>query len=152
MPTEGEGVPREDGPGRGGDETPPIAQAVEAREASGSDEGMPRGPMTSAPPSPQQGTAADKYSVGTLHRHPDGAGNASPENGMQLCRKYGLLALEKPAGDSAAAGTQVRGYGHGATRGTDNQRATETADGTGQRVLLASGMPEDDNGERRPPE
>ena len=37
--------------------------------------------------------------------------------------------------------------------GTDDQdqRATETGDGTGQCALLARGMPEDDNKEQRPP-
>ena len=97
------------------------------------------------------GAVADGDIKRNLHRHPD---VTRPENGMQLRREYGLLASEEPAVDPASAGTQVRGDGHGVTKGTDEQgqTATETGDGTRQRALLARGMPEEDIGEWRPPE
>ena len=92
--------------------------------------------------------AADRDSKGNLHRHPNGADGARPKNGMQLCHEYSLMALEEPVGDTAAVGTQVRGDSHWATRGANNQgqTETETGDGTGQRTLLARGMPEEDDG------
>ena len=47
----------------------------------------------------------------------------------------------------------VGGDGHGATRATEGQvqREKETGDRNGQRALLACGMPEDVDKERRPP-
>ena len=49
---------------------------------------------------------------------------------------------------------QEHGDGHEETMGTGDQdkRDTETGDGTGQRALLAYGMPEDDKEELRHPE
>ena len=102
------------------------------------------------------GAAVDGDTKGSLHRHPDGADSARPQNGMQLRCKYGLLASEEPAVDPATEGTQVIGDIHRATRGTCDQgqtvTVTVTGDRTGRRALLARGMPEDENGERRPPE
>ena len=58
------------------------------------------------------------------------------------------------SGDPAVTGTQVSGDGHEANRGIEDQdqRATDTGEGTGQHALLASSMSDDDNKERRPPE
>ena len=64
---------------------------------------------------------AYRDSEGTLHRYPYGADSTRTENGMQLCREYRILALEEPAGDPAATGTQVRGDDHRTTRRADNQ-------------------------------
>ena len=111
-------MPGEDGQGWGWGGKPPTIRATEARGASGGDKGMTRGSRTAAPPSLQRGTSVDGYSVGTLHRHLDGADGTRAENGMQSFRGYVLLA---PAGDPDVAGNQVRGDGHGDTRGTDNQ-------------------------------
>ena len=131
VPTKGGGVPGGDGQGRGVDVNPPTTQAIKASGASGGDEGMMFGPGTAAPPIPQLGTAADKDSMGTLHRHSDGADGARPENGMELRRKYGLLAPEEPAGDPAAAGTQVIGAGQGPQGGWNTRGRRQRRRGTG---------------------
>ena len=153
VPTEGDGVLGEDGREWVGDGNPPTTRATESGRASSSDEGMTIRPAKEVPPSPQQCTTVDRDRAGTLHRHSNGAENARPKNGMQLRRKYGLLEPEEPTGDPAAAGTQVRGGGHGATSGVDGQGwgETETGDGTGQRALLVHGMLEDNNKDRRTP-
>ena len=102
-----------------------------------------------AAPSPQRGTAADRESSETQHRHPDGA---RTEHGALVRREYSLLAPAEPAGDPDSVGTQVSRGGYESTMGTDDQyqRATETGDGTGQRALLVRNMPVDKNEERSP--
>ena len=154
VPTKDEGVPGEDGQGRGVDRNLPTNRATEESGDSGGDEGMTRGPGTAVLLIPQRVTAADEDSVGTLHRHSDGANGNRPKNGMQWRLKYVLLEPEELEEDLAAAGTQIIGAVHRAKRGVDNQgrTVTKTGDGTRQRALLARGMPEEDNGERRPPE
>ena len=150
MSTKGGGVPGEDRRVQGGDRNPPTTQETKAFGSSGSDKGMTSGPGLLAPSSPQRVTAADGDSAGTHHRHTNSADGARTERAI----KYGLLALAEPAGDPASAGTQVSGDGHGATRGAEIQghRATEMGYRTGQRALLARGMLEDNDRERRPPE
>ena len=71
----------------------------------------------------------------SMHRHPDGANGTRPEHSALARRKYGLLALDEPTGDPAAADPRDHGDGHEATMGTEdqNQRETETRDRTGQR-------------------
>ena len=61
---------------------------------------------------------------------------------------------EDPVGNPAAAENQVSRDCHEATRGTKDQdeMGTETWDRTRQCALLACGMPEDSDKERRPPE
>ena len=79
----------------GGDRKNPTTQSNEAhRYGGGANErmGKPR-------------TAADKVSAGTLTRHTAGTDGARPEHSALARRKYGLLALEEPAGDPAVAGT-----------------------------------------------
>ena len=115
---------------------------------------MTWGPGTVAPSSPQRGTSADGDRAGTLYRHPNGADGDRPVNGMQLRRRYGLLALADPAGDPAgdpaATGNQVRGDGHGATMGTDDQgrRAMETGDET-RKQRTTTGNKDPPNGSAR---
>ena len=72
---------------------------------------------------------------------------------MQSRCKYGILAPEEPAGNPDTTETQEIGAGHWATRGAEAQRWTETETGnkTGQRALLARGMPVVDNGGRSIP-
>ena len=41
-----------------------------------------------------------------LNRHPNGANGARPKHGALAHRKYGLLAPEDPASNSAAVETQ----------------------------------------------
>ena len=76
---------------------------------------------TSAPPHPQWGTAADKDSAGSMHRHTNGADSARPKNGMHTRREYGLLAPTEPAENPAAAGTKVSKDSHEANMDTANQ-------------------------------
>ena len=73
--------------------------------------------VQAARPSPQQGTAANKNSAGTQHRHPNSANGARPERAS----KYILLAPAEPAGDPDAARTQVRGNSHRNKRGAEDQ-------------------------------
>ena len=118
---------------------------------------MTHGPRTAPPPRPQRDTAADKDSVGLKQRQSNGADISRPKNDIHLHNKYSILAPEEPEdpeepeGGPANTGPQLRGDGHGATRGTTNQEQTETetGDGTGQRVLLARGMQENDDEEQR---
>ena len=63
--TKGEVVPGEYRQGQRGDGTLPATRATKVSGASGGDEGMTRRPGTAAPPSPQQGMAADEDSGGT---------------------------------------------------------------------------------------
>ena len=144
-------MPGEDGWGRGGDGTSPTIQETKLCGDSVGDKGIMSRLGPAAPPIPQRGTAADKDSAETLHRHPYGA---RAKHGALARRKYGLLAPAETAGDPAASETQVSGDGHKATMGTDdeNQRERETGDRTGQRTLLARGMPEDSKEARRYPE
>ena len=71
---------------------------------------------------------------------------------MQSRREYGILAPEELEGDPDDVGTQVRGDGHRATRGAEDQGRTETdtGDETGQNALIACGRPPVNGGERRP--
>ena len=55
---EGDGVPGEDGQGRGGGGPPPTNQETEANRDSGGNEEMTSGPGTAALTSPHRGTAA----------------------------------------------------------------------------------------------
>ena len=130
---------------RGGDGNPPTTRETGARKASGGDEGRTGGLGTAAPPHPQWGTGEDGDSVGSMHRHTNSADGARPKNGMHTRRKYSLLAPTEPADNPSAAGNKVSGDGHKANRDTagQTQRATDTGNGTGQRVLLARGMQED---------
>ena len=90
--TEGEGVPEEDGPGRGEERTPPTTQATKARGDDSRDEESMGGLRTAAPPLPHQGMAVENNSTGTLLRHSAGTDGARPEHSALACRKYGLLA------------------------------------------------------------
>ena len=110
----GDGVPEEDGQGRGGERTFPATRETEVSRGSSSDEEMMSGPGPAAPPTPQQGKAAGRGSKVRPHMHPDGA---RPERAS----KYGLLAPSEPAGNPAAAEIQKRGDGHEATVGTRYQ-------------------------------
>ena len=107
---EGDGVPGEDGRGRGGDENPPTTQETKERGDSGRDKEMTirPGPGPAPPPIPQRVTAADRGSAETLHRHPDGARS-------ERASEYSLLAPVDLAGDPAATETQVYGDGHEST-------------------------------------
>ena len=67
---------------------------------------------------PQRDTAGDEDSAGPLHRHHDGANGPRSENGIQYSHEYGSIAPEEPEGNPAAAGTQVKGVGNGAARGS----------------------------------
>ena len=115
---------------RGGEGTEPPPHHLSNRDARSQHQrrGNDTHPGTVAPPRQQQGTLVDRDIKGTLHSYTNGASGARHKNGMQLRREYGLLAPEELTGDPAAVGTQVRGYGHEATRGTDDQgqRATDT--------------------------
>ena len=102
---------------------------------------MTSGQGTAVPLSPQWGTVADGYSMGTQHRHPDGADGAK----LERASDYRLLALAEPGGDPAALGTQVGRDSHGATRRTEDQGQRAAGNGTGQHTLLAHFMPEEDN-------
>ena len=106
MKTTGEGKPGEDGRGRVGDEHPPTTQATGAQGASGGADEWMGGLRTATPPLPQRGMAADNDSTGTPTRHNYGTDGARPENGALAHRKYGLLAPEDPASNSAAVETQ----------------------------------------------
>ena len=117
---------------------------------------MTLGKGPAAPPIPQRSTTADIDSSGNPHRHPDGADSsngARPKNSGLARREYDLLAQAEPVGNPISAGTQLSRGSHEATMGTDDQdqQATETGDGIGQCALLARGMSEDKNKERRPP-
>ena len=113
---------------RGGEGTkpPPPTQATETIRTRCGDEGMTRRPGTAAAPILHWGMTADEDSVGPLKRHTVGADGDRPQNGMQLCCKYGSMAPEEPADNPAAAETQIRGAGHRATRGTKEQGKTMT--------------------------
>ena len=77
MTNEGEGVPGEDGWGRGGDGNPPTTRATKVQGAGGGDEvrmGRPR-------------TVADIDSAGTLIRHTDGTNGARPDHGALVRHK-----------------------------------------------------------------
>ena len=93
-------------------------------------------------PRPQQGTAADDDSMGLQQRKFDSVDGARPKKGMNLRCKYVILAPEELVGGPATAGPWVKGTGHGATRGTEDQ---------GQRALLARGIQELVNKEQIPP-
>ena len=88
-----------------------------------------------------------------MHRHPDGANGTRPEHSALARRKYGLLALDEPTGDPAAADPRDHGDGHEATMGTGGayDRATEMGKKNGQRALLTCGQTEDSDMERLPP-
>ena len=136
MATEVEGVPVEEGRGRGrgGDRNPPTTRATQEIGAGSGEEDMMRGPRTAAPLRPQQGMSTDEDSTGTQQQQSDGADGARPKNGMHSRREYDILAPEEPEGGPDNVGAQVRGAGHGATRGAADQEYTETATGdeTGQ--------------------
>ena len=91
-------------------------------------------PRTAAPPRSQQVMAADEDSVWPNPRQSDGAGGSRLKTDMHLCHNYAILAPEEPEGGPDNVGAQVRGAGHGATRGAADQEYTETATGdeTGQ--------------------
>ena len=84
--TKGEGVPREDGRGRGGDGTPPPTRSTEETKAGGGNEDMAHGPRTAVAPLPQRETAPDKDSAGPQLRQSDGANGARTKNGMHSRR------------------------------------------------------------------
>ena len=147
--TKGEGVPEDDGRGRGEDRNPPTTRATEARGAGGSDEERMGSLRTAPPPHPQRGTEADTDSVGTLPRHTSGTNGFRPEHGALARRKYGLLVPTGTAVDPANTGYKGSGDGHEATRRTFDQAQRETEEGgrTRQRGMLG-----DEDKERRPPE
>ena len=81
----------------------------------------------------------------STQRHPDGADGARPGHGALARCKYGLLALEEPAGNPAAAGPQGSGDSPENTTGTGgtDKRETGTGERNEQRAPLANGQPLD---------
>ena len=153
MITEGEGVPEEDGQGRGGDRNPPTTRATEARGDGGRDKERMDGPGTAPPPHPQRGAASDNNIAGTLLRHTAGTDSARPEHGALTRLEYNLLAPAGLALDTDSVGDQESGDRHEATRETADQaqRETGSGDGTRQRALPARGIQEINDEEQRPP-
>ena len=88
------------------------------------------------------------------HRRPDGADGASPEHGALARREYGLLVLEEPAGNPAAA--ELQGSGDSpeniSETGCTDRRETGTGERNRQHALLACGQMEDKDKEQGPPE
>ena len=92
--------------------------------------------------------------MGTPHRHTAGTDSARPKKDTHSRCKYSLLMPTGPGVDPDAAGNQVSGDGHKATRGTAGQaqRETETGDRNRQRALPARSMQGANDEEWRPPE
>ena len=151
--TKGEGVPGNDGRGRGGDRIPPTTRATEARRAGGRDEERMGRPRMAPLLCPQRGTEADTDSAGPLLRHTVSTNGARPEHCMLARHEYGLLALMGAAIGPADAGYQGSGDGHEATRRTADQawRETQEGGGTRKRALPARGMQRVNEEGRRPP-
>ena len=89
MTTTGEGEPREDGLGRGGDNPPPTNRATGAQGDDNKNDESIGGLKTAALLCPQRGTAADNGRVGTPTRHISGTDGARPEHSTLACREYG---------------------------------------------------------------
>ena len=123
-------------------ETPPTTEQPRRAELA-----------AATPPRLQKGTAVDDDSAGPQPQQYDGTDGARPKTGLHLSREYGLLVPDEPEGCQDNTGPQVRGGGHGATRGTadEGQTETETGDKTGQCALLARSMQEDRGKEQSPP-
>ena len=114
--TAGEGEPREDGRGRGGDNPLPITRETEARGAGGgNDKRMGRSRMA-VPPRPQRGMAVVGESAGTLTRNTAGTDGTRTEHGALVRRKSGLPAPTETAvnlDDVGDQGAQTAMIPHG---------------------------------------
>ena len=120
----------EDGHGQGGDGNSPATRDTKGNTATRRVEDMASGQEPKAPPSAMHGTAeGDKYrdTQARTQRHSDGYDCARPKHGA-FC-KYGLLAPEGSAGDTAAAGLPRRGDEPKETTGTGETKETERGTG-----------------------
>ena len=81
------------------------------------------------PSHPHWRTEAVRYNAETLLRNTAGTDGARPKHGALARRKYGLLAPMGQAVDPVAAGNQVSGDGHEATRGTAKRAQRDTEAG-----------------------
>ena len=147
----GNGVPGEDGRGRGGDGNFPAIQDNKASGYISSGKEMTSKPGPAAPQIPQRGMATGRVSKVSTHRHPNRTKGARPEHGALSRRKYGLLAPYDPEDNPASAEPQELEDGQEAAMSTGVPDVRETGDRNGQRTLLASSHPEDTGEEQRPP-
>ena len=81
----------------------------------------------------------------STHRHPDGTDGTRSKHGTLARRQYVLLVPTEPAGDLATTESQDCGDGPEATLGTGgpDERATETENQDGQRIILVCGQTEE---------
>ena len=121
MTTTGEGEPREDGLGRGGDNPPPTNRATGAQGHDKKNDESIGGQKTAALLCPQRGTAADNRRVGTPTRHIYGTDGARPKHSALARREYNLLAPTGTAVDPANAGDPGSAAGQGATGEQDRR-------------------------------
>ena len=130
--TAGEGEPRDDGRGRGGDNPPPTTRETRAQGAGGGNDERMSGPRTEA----------DDGSTGTPTRHNANTDGTRPEHGTLAHRENGLLAPTGTAVDPANTGdpgSEDRHETTGEHAGQDG-RDTDEGDETQQRALPVHGM------------